>query len=350
MEIWLKYGRTEVFADFGGERLQIFETQPVKADFTNTIESAADTISDSSPVEILVDYVSGVEGFSELVVTLISKLLDKRIDPRGVKVKVSGWRYGHQQVEEIITSELAQAVKRLAVEVSPLGRDSSSDGFILISPTIYWGGKITSPSKLCRSSVPVFTLSPAVGWGGAIVDLFAGEYREVERRASEVVENSSKLAISPDVDILVLGGPGYPTDHYLSTTIHLASALSDDLEGLAVIIPWECSGGLGPKDFIQSLTGETEGDSSPYASWVRIWRAISTKNKVCLVTSLPSTIVEKLLNAKQADTLDNALIYARRLKSREANIVVLKGSLGTRLCLEKPRYGNEGEDQHSEHS
>ena len=351
VEVWLKYGRTEIFADFGiGEKLRVLEPQVNKADLSSQIEHAAAMISDTDRLQVIVDYVAGVEGFPQLVHSLVSKLVDNKLNPRNVEVTVTAWRYNAPQLENIFTTEIAQEIRRLGVaQVSSLGEGSPSDGFILISPTIYWGGEIISPSRLVHLmgfSEPAGVLSPAVGWGGVIADLFFGYLSEVERKAVEVVEKSSKLSIGPDFDILVLGGPGYPTDHYLSTSIHLAASLGDELEGLAVIIPLECSGGLGAKGFVEALTGKIGEDGTAYARLVEIWRIRAMRNKICLVTALPSTIVERLLNAKQSDTLDMALTYARRLKTREASIAVVRNSLGAMISLEQPRDRDEGENQH----
>ena len=327
VDVWLKYGRTEIFADFGsGDNLRVVEPPQPSLDSSQSLDGVVGVLDAGQPVTLVVDYVAGLKGYLELLETLVDKLSINGFTPKDIEIRVTAWRYFSEHVERECISEVASHLRRRGVEkISGLQPDQS-EADILVSPAIFWGGGITTVHRLEK----VYTsIIPIISYGGAVAEILVGRPQDIGDRISELVMQRSHLASEEAYDIIVLGGPGHPTDLYLSSSIHLISAVGENVKDKVVIIPLECSGGLGPQSFVDTLTKKVSDDI--FGRWVGLWAERAEKNKICMVTATPSSLVEKLLGARHADTLDQALTYAWRVKSKEAKILVLAQSLGSRL-------------------
>jgi hypothetical protein len=263
---------------------------------------------------------------------LADQLLLNGFNPKDVEISVTAWRYFSEHVERECIAEVTTHLRRKGFEKIGGLKTGQSEADILISPAIFWGGEITTFKNIQQNiglDKTYISVTPVISYGGTVSEIVVGKPQDIYEKASELARQYSQLKSEEGFDIVVLGGPGHPADLYLSSSIHLISALGDHVEGRVVIIPLECSAGLGSQSFVDALTGKAVGNI--YEKWVGLWAERAEKNKICMVTAIPSSMVEKLLNARHADTLDEALIYAWRVKSKEAKILVLAQALGSRL-------------------
>jgi hypothetical protein len=133
-------------------------------------------------------------------------------------------------------------------------------------------------------------------------------------------------------EIVLLGGPGHPVDSKLAASVNTLSSMAGVSPGKVVVTALECSGGLGPPHFIELLTGlrSLEG-GDPASRSLAAWLETASNHRVCLVTSIPAALVSKYLKARHADTIDQAMMYAWRARSKDAAVLVVPNTVGTRL-------------------
>lgn len=343
VEIWLKYGRTEIFADLG-DNARIEQPPKAKPDFSQNIQEALASLG-GGELSLVVDYVAGIDGYDTILRNLATQLSLHGTSLKDLKTWLAASLYNSGEVEGEIVVMVSSEVRSMGIEkVAAIGDGEPSEASILLAPSIFWGGDIVTPASLLGKhglGDPEVVISPVIGRGGYVAEVIVGKPHEIETRAREAVQAFSKFTVAPDFSILVLGGPGHPTDLCLSTSIPLISSVDEALEDKVIIFPVECHRGLGPSQFVEQLVSGGGDSSTVHARWLSLWGERAERNKICMVTALPSTLVEKLLGARQADTLDEAMTYAWRLKSKEAGVLVVRNVLGARLVLEEPRNGDK---------
>ncbi|MDW8084230.1 MAG: hypothetical protein RMI49_03415 [Candidatus Caldarchaeum sp.] len=331
MEVWLKYGKTMVFTDLE-DSFEILQPKKAWDRVEETAEKLAEKIDDNCG-KLVVDYVHGVAGLENVLESVVKAFQLRGLDFQELEVLVSSWRYGDLAVEK----SLSNIVKSLVAEwnlkkvsQTELSNDALSDA-VVVSPSVYWDGSVVCYHDFFDyvgfhpHSVVV---SPVAGYGGVVVDVLVGENIQRDALVQRTLEAASYTA-SNNPQIIVAGCPGYPTDSKLLACINLASAVINLQPNKVVIFAMECSEGLGPKTFTNTLLGKEQ--NVLFEKRVDAWKTAVSKHKVCLVTALPSTIVNEILGARQCDTLDQAIVYGRRVKSREANVLFAENVLGTML-------------------
>ncbi|MEM4273831.1 MAG: hypothetical protein QW420_05695 [Candidatus Caldarchaeum sp.] len=326
VEVWFKYGSTEIFADLE-ESVEVLNPSGSRhASYTDEIRRCLEDVVEA----VVVDYVYAVDGYDEAVVSTVGTCTENF---PSVEVYVSSWRYADAQTEK----SLYEYVRKLLPEVKKIqpltGTDKADPSkTLLFSPAVYWGGRVIGPKDLWKKpSHGLRLVSPVVGCGGYVAEVMVGEFEEVSQMAVRRAEELSKYSPNNPADVVLVGGPGHPVDKRFSACLHMASSVSKLEPGKVVVFMFESSEGLGEEWLLKLAKGEHVQDSELVEQW-KDWKAVAEKHKVVLVTALPSTVVEKILNARQADTLDQAVVYARRVKSREARVLAVPNCVGT--CLE----------------
>ncbi|MCS6784229.1 MAG: hypothetical protein NZ581_03415 [Candidatus Caldarchaeum sp.] len=331
VEVWLRYGRTMIFTDLENS----FEVLQPARNWSQT-EKLADELAGlvgKGMRKVVVDYVHGLTGFEKVIESVAMAFRLAGVDLESVEAYVSSWRYGDVSVERSLFNVVRnllddQGVKKVS-QMAATGPDLSDA--VVVSPAVFWEGDV----QCCRDFLNYMgarsagaVVSPVVGCGGVVADVLVAE----NPNGDDLVEAVFKAAAykpSSNPEIILAGGPGHPVDSKLSTCINLAASAVNIQPGKVVVYAFECSEGLGSKPFIETLLGKTE--DAFFKKRVDLWKNTASMHKICLVTALPSTIVEKVLGARQSDTLDQAVVYGRRVKSREANVLVVENVLGTML-------------------
>lgn len=329
VELWFRYGKTEVFAEVE-ESLEVLKPVESVVDENKVVEQLRET-ADSRLDTVVLDYVYSVEGFDQVVSTSLRTLAEAGGE---LKVYASFWRYVDSAVEKLLLSHVNQLLRDLNLGgAHPLRNPQSLDPSktLLLSPAAYWGGEILSASDFCRKfGLSLRTLSPIVGSGGCVADVVAGELKDV---AQTSVEKASALSIyTPErpAEILLVGGPGHPVDSRFSACMYLAGSVLRTDPGKVVVLMLESAEGLGDEWLLKLLKGEQVDEPLAVKFW-DVWKNVVEMHKVVVVTALPVTLVSRILNARHADTLDQALLYARRVKSRESRVLAAPNVSGT--CL-----------------
>ncbi|MEM1952230.1 MAG: hypothetical protein QXH12_05780 [Candidatus Caldarchaeum sp.] len=329
VEVWLRYGKTMIFTDIE-ENFEIVknsktwtESQKLREEISNTVKSGIN--------RIVIDYVYGVERFDEVIETAVSAVGEKLSSSDRLEVFVSCWRYG-DLVEKVLFDIAKNTIYETGVEKIKHLTSSEVDlsAALVISPSIYWDGEVVCWRDFCdfMGTNGGYVVSPVVGYCGVVSEVLFGEKLD-EHETVAITNQAASYTTADNPDIILVGGPGHPIDARLSTCINLAAAVADTSPNKVVVYAFECSEGLGDNEFIKTLIGTA---SSPtFEKRVAAWRNTASKHKVCVVTALPATFVEELLHAKHSDTLDQALVYGRRIKTREAKVLVVENGVGTRL-------------------
>lgn len=326
VQTWLRYGRTMVFTDLEDS----FEVLQPKQTWVN-LEKLTETLANEVGGDykrLIVDYVHGLSGFDKILAATVSSFSRNGFE---VEIFVSSWRYGDSSVERSLFNIVKSMVAELGVKkVFQLNSQKDLSGAVLLSPAVFWDGDVVCCHDFTgfHGFESGFVISPVVGCGGVVTDVVTGEGLQAQYLKKKALEASSYTA-SKNPEIIIAGGPGHPVDSRLSTCINLASAVLESDPNKVVIYALECSEGLGEQNFVKTLLGKEE--NSFHRKRVDVWRKATSQHKVSLVTALPSSLIENLLNARQFDTLDQAVVYARRVKSREASILLVENTLGTRL-------------------
>ncbi len=344
VEVWLKFGKTEVFSDIPQEAsLDIIENKPTWEipNFNDAINNLFNEYQDTMPKNedgytILIDYVDGINGYDKLIFSLVVKIIETGMEPEKIKIITTAWRYGMHEIELEARDKLRQEFKRIGIQKietiddTMLGSNSSKID-IAVLPITYWQNKITNSTEILSrySNIPKPQLfvNPIVGYSGYIYEI---RYGDSPQTLSEMKDEVCSIVVEGKPEIIILGSNGYPTDYTLYSCMHIPTSLQGKLEDTIIIFVAECMKGLGPEDFIDKLVSiKTEEPKENIEDYPMIskWLELTKKAKICMTTLLPSTLVETLLNAKQATTLDEALIYAWRIKSKNSHVTVIPNPL-----------------------
>ncbi|HIQ29394.1 MAG TPA: hypothetical protein EYH45_02390 [Candidatus Caldiarchaeum subterraneum] len=343
VEIWIKFGKTEVFSDIPQEAtLNIVEPQPTweTPNPSEVINNLFDEYQDLMPHEasettILVDYIHGVYEYDRLLFSLLVKIIEKGVEPEKIKVITSAWRYGTQDIELEVRDKLRQEFRRIGIQkIESTGEitwNKNGKIDIAVLPTAYWQNKITDPTHMLEKHnhipEPKLIINPTVGYSGYISEIKYGDKPEITNIPRE---ETYLIKVENNPEVVILGSNGHPTDYTLYSCMHILTSIQGKVEDTVILFIAECGKGLGPETFIQKLinikTGESgEDDENGYV--IKRWLELTDKTKVCMTTLLPSSIVETLLNAKHSTVLDDALVYAWRIKSKSSHVAVIPNPL-----------------------
>ena len=334
VEVWVRYGVTEIFTDIDGP-IEILQPARRWSLTEGVVEKlAAELNSDSDTV--LIDYVWGLEGFEQVVETCLRAVAGVHGDLSEVKVGVSCWRYNDPEVEKALFNHMGKKLREIGVgTVFHAKAAGEHSGALFISPAVYWDGRVLGPgasAEVMGLSDVSLAVSPVVGCGGVVANLVYGGLEEVAGLSVREALESSAFSPVKNPEIVLLGGPGYPADSKLAACVNTLSSMAGVSPGKVVVTALECSGGIGPPHFTELLTGlrNLEGTDTVSRS-LAAWLETASNHRVCLVTSLPAALVSRFLKARHADTLDQAMMYAWRARSKDAAVLVVPNALGTRL-------------------
>lgn len=300
---------------------------------------------------IIIDYVHGLTGFDKVVETVLDAVRKNGGSLEGLEVFVSGWRYCDESIEKVLVNMVKTIVSEHGVgKISAIPSNSLDEysDVVVVSPAVYWNGDVLTHEDFLETvGLRTFScvVAPVVGRGGVVSEVYSGDDVSDTELRNEVMRTSAYTP-SKEPQVVVVGGPGHPVDSRLQTCSNIASTVLELQENKVFILALECSEGLGGKTFIDALLNKMQIDNRCLAKDIESWRLVASRQRMCLVTALPSSIVSHLLAARQFDTLDQAMTYARRLKSREAHVLFVENGVGTRV-LEYAAEGDEAEDKHS---
>jgi len=335
VEVWVRYGKTEVFTDIEGpvEILQPMKKWGLTEGFVEGLASRLDRDCDT----VLVDYVWALEGLDLVVEACLRAAASIHGGLSGVKVGVLTWRYNDPEVEKALFNHVGRQLKEIGVgQVFHAQTGGDYPRVLLISPSVYWDGRVLGPETAAETmglSDVSLAASPVVGCGGVLTDVVYGDLEEVARSASYGASEASVFRPVKSPEIVLLGGPGHPADSKLSTCINILSSMTDVSPGKVVITALECSGGLGSAAFTELLTSpQNVAVDNPASRSLALWLEAASNHRVCLVTALPAALVSRFLKARHADTLDQAMMYGWRARSKDASVLVVPNGLGTRLA------------------
>ncbi len=334
VEVWLKYGKTEVFADLPSEaNITIIQNEITGRrfgeDVKRLVEENEHLINRDNKVVMFVDYVAGLEGLDELIQDTINifMTLEKRLE-----LVISGWRYYSDKVEKELAANVAHIAKHFPnvdriitlreYDAGKYGKNAK----VIVAPKIMWG-YTTIGAEHFKKQIPNLNEDVLIIEANAA----RGEIKSINMETDEE-HDGAIVYLEEKPDVIILCGDGYPTDNNLYSCMHIPASLYGVAEDCVIIFVAECSGGLGPGSFIQSLVSRHNNVESGDMVLER-WFKLVDVSKVCMVTALPATYVEKLLGARHSDVVDDALTYAWRVKGRESRVVAIPQVLGTRLAI-----------------
>jgi hypothetical protein len=334
VEVWVRYGVTEIFTDIDGpvEILQPTRRWSLTEGFVEGLATQLDRDSDT----VLIDYVWALDGFEGVVEACLRAVAGIHGGLSGVKVGVSCWRYSDPEVEKALFNYLGKRLREMGVgQVFHAQAASEHSVALLISPAVYWDGRVLGPKVSAEAmglSDISLAVSPIVGCGGVVANVVYGGLEEVDGLSVREALEASAFRPLKNPEIVLLGGPGHPVDSKLAACVNTLSSMAGVSPGKVAVTALECSGGLGPAHFIELLTGlrSLEG-GDPASRSLAAWLETASNHRVCLVTSIPAALVSKYLKARHADTLDQAMMYAWRARSKDAAVLVVPNTVGTRL-------------------
>jgi hypothetical protein len=403
VELWLKYGKTEVFVDvpsdmqyFVAEPSKSVEVENVEADLESAIvglgrEELERLIHSSKKISLVVDTQLPAESFLSVYKKLIEYIAQHKSAEASFSVLLSPWRYSGIGIENfmniddikinsIVVDRYSEASEWALDDATGLQVNQeylSSDLKIVLLPTEYHGAyglldyrhtivmgiaysksrpkrvkSIENLWEVANSIKPNLTIQTVHSYKKGLVKVFAGQPEQVATSASSLAHDTLTVRLKNKTDIVIVSPGGTPYDltlmNALQTLGNVEHAIKND--GI-LILASECTNGLGGPDFIAEL-GRYALEKDDYrpssiinheAVLINKFRLLSRKCKIALVSTLPKTYVERLLGAKAFDTLSDALSYALRIKGKECSISLIPDVARMSVSLEGE--GNKSQDE-----
>lgn len=411
VELWLKYGKTEIFVDVPSE-ICYFVAKPSGSAEVEDVETAVEStinslgreefkrsIHSSKKISLLVDTQLPTESFLQVYKKLISFIAQHKNDEAPFNVLLSPWRYGVVGVEnftkvgDVETTKINTLVVDRYSESSEWVLDDSSglmihreylssDLKIVLMPTEHHGAyglldyrhtlimgivyaksrpkrtkSIESLWEVSKNLEPNIVFQTVHSDKKDLVKIFAGRPEQVSASASSLAKNILTARLKNKADIIIISPGGAPYDSTLMNTLQVLGNLEHIIKNDGILIlASECSNGLGSYEFVAELSRYlSEKDNyrpssiiNHEAMLINRFRLISRKYKVALVSTLPKTYTEGLLGAKAFDTLSDALSYALRIKGKECNVVLIPDA--SRFSVSLEGEGNKGQDENTNNS
>lgn len=353
-EHWFRYGVTEVFAEISDEvRVDKISTaySSVKYDYS-MISKIANEIVESDNIVIIFDYASIRE--LDLLKSLIAEIEARGVEENKLKILASSWRINPKILEKEIGEVLKTYKKSIVypwseskveyqgVMVSRTIIDSQARVYI---STILPHGALGFPS--IRDSLRLsgwtndsimnddywFKLRDELNLIGICIageNVISGYLYDIEDECLEHAEKKHTVKIDNDADILLVDGLGWPWDSTLEDSLHIINLVSEGVrEGGLIGLISECREGLGGNVFIKALFSQTFEEDVLSVKTLRKITELSNRKKLAFVTSIPRSILEKTLNSRSFDTVQDLLTYAFRIYSKQSLVRIVDGA--TRL-------------------
>ncbi|MCS7136517.1 MAG: hypothetical protein RMJ14_04930 [Nitrososphaerota archaeon] len=406
VELWLKYGKTEIFVDVPPE-VQYFVVEPSKpAEIENVeedVESAIKSlgheelersIHSSKKISLLVDTQLPFESFLRVYKKLVSFFIQHKSDMTSFSVLLLPWRYGKVGIERFTNVE---DIDTAGIDVVVVDRYSESSGWVLddtsdlqvhheylnsdlklvLLPTEYHGAyglldyrhtivmgavyarsrpkrakSIESLWEVTKNLKPNIVFQTVHSDKKGLVKVFAGQPEQVATSASILAYEVLTVKLKNKADIIIASPGGAPYDSTLMSALQTLGNLEHIIKNDGILIlASECINGLGGLEFAAEL-GRYASEKDDYrptsiinqeAVIINKFRSISRKCRIALVSTLPKVYVERLLGAKAFDTLSDALSYALRIKGKECSIALIPDA--TRILASLEGEGNKTQNE-----
>lgn len=150
---------------------------------------------------------------------------------------------------------------------------------------------------------------------------YFGEVGDIDKMLSKSL--GELLIPVGDAEIVIAGGGGHPRDSTLQSILHVFGLLRDAvLDGGLVGLVAECGGGLGSKEFLEALL--RGGGRGLDAEAIKLLKEMSENRRMALTSTLPKTILGKLLNIRGFDVPQELLTYGLKLYGKDTKLLVLE--------------------------
>lgn len=183
-----------------------------------------------------------------------------------------------------------------------------------------------------------FILNVAMNEQKRVIAAFAGDMEEAHETGTRFIQELSSMEAVTG-DIVVTGNAGYPMDQNL----YQASKSTDTAEccageGGVIIVCASCCDGMGGEHFARLITAGTPDEIEATLAkippketipeqWVaQIYARIMKKHPLILVSGLDHETVHRA-GMIPADSADEALAMAYRIKGKEAGVVVIPNGI-----------------------
>ena len=183
-----------------------------------------------------------------------------------------------------------------------------------------------------------FILNVAMNEQKRVIAAFAGDMEEAHETGTRFIQELSSMEAVTG-DIVVTGNAGYPMDQNL----YQASKSTDTAECCAgedgvIIVCASCCDGMGGEHFARLITAGTPDEIEATLAkippketipeqWVaQIYARIMKKHPLILVSGLDHETVRRA-GMIPADSADEALAMAYRIKGKEAGVVVIPNGI-----------------------
>jgi len=407
VELWLKYGKTEVFVEIPPET-QCFVAEPSRPTEVENVEAEVESaiegygysdlerlIRSSKKVSLLVDTQLDDESFLRVYRKLTEIVVQNKSKETSFKVLLSPWRYRKVEVKRFKNLEGLEAAD---INVAVVDRYSesqewvvdeasglqvhheylSSDLKLVLSPTEYHGvyglldcrhatimGVVYAKSRPKRTKGleglweiatglhPSLAFQTVHSVRKGLVKVFVGRPEHVVNFASSSAHSALRVGLRNKADIVIASPGGMPYDSTLMSTLQTLGNVEHAIKNDGILIlAGECAEGLGGPDFAAELNvyaGKKEEYRPPSvinheAMVLNKFRLLCGKHRVALVSTLPKAYVEKLLGAKAFDTLSDALSYALRIKGKECSLALVPDAARVSVSWEGEGDERQGKD------
>lgn len=353
LEVWFRYGGTEVSLEIPDDlKYEIIEPKELKPDeklwkeigeFADNLGRDAgsrgftilyDHSGDKLPLVILRHLIESLEQYTDEIKVIVSSW---RLDPsegwedarRGLKeygikaeiLNVRGREMKESMGMRVVKELLDDSVKLIFTASEPhglFGKASLREALVLGGfAEINFSEDMQADMILAWSRL-VEELKP---WAITVLNdhLYMGDAEDVARR---VYDAACEITIG-DFEAVLVGCGGRPRDSTFQLIAHVIGLLGDSvINGGLIGLMAECGHGLGSKSFTEAILGS--GGAQLDRALVKLIREISVDKRIALVTTLPKSIMRKLLDVRCFDTPEEMLTYTLRRYTSEARILILE--------------------------
>ncbi|MEM3494414.1 MAG: hypothetical protein QXW31_01615 [Nitrososphaerota archaeon] len=352
-EYWFKYGVTEVFADISDEvRVDKISTSysSLKYDYS-VISKIANEIAEGENIALIFDYSSSRD--LDLLKSLIAELEAKGVEKNKFRILASSWRINRKilekEIEEILKpyrgniiypwSESKVEYKGFMISRSII--DSQVKiyistilphgilGFPSISNSLKLSGWING--DIMDDSSYWFKLRDELDFMGVCIagdNVYSGYLYEIENECLKNTVDKYTVKVDYEADILLVDGLGWPWDSTLEDSLHIVNLVCEGVrEGGLIGLISECREGLGSSVFIKALLSKTFEEDTLGVKTLKKTMELLEKKKLAFVTTIPRSILEKTLNSRGFDTVQDLLTYAFRIYSKQAVVRIVDGTI-----------------------
>ncbi len=353
VEYWFKYGVTEI----SGEISEDVKVEKVSRHYSNleydysVFSKIIDELIGEKNISVVFDY-SSPSGI-DLLKSFLADVEARGVEKDRLKLLVSSWRINskilEKEVEDVLKSYKhclvypwsEDKVEYNGFMISRSIIDSSSRVYIssIIPHGVLGYPSIKDSLKLCgyindnivSDSSQWFKLLEELNFIGLCIvgdRVYSGYLYEINDECMREAAGKYNVKIEEEADILLVDGCGWPWDSTLESCLHIVDLVDEGVKdgGLIGLIS-ECREGLGSYTFVSSLFSKNlREDNLGVKALMRVMNILERK-KLALVSTIPKSIIEKILHSRSFDTLQDLLTYGFRMYSKHAFVRIVDGVL-----------------------